>query len=122
MIKVAVPSRGNMVDEHFGHCESFSIFTIASDKEISGETRLTPPPSCGCKSNLISTLVDMGVTVMVAGGMGQGAVTYLNENGITVIRGAAGPVQGAVRAWLDGSLMDSAEICHAHGSEGCSSH
>lgn len=122
MIKVAVPSRGNMVDEHFGHCESFTIFTVNDNKDIAEESRLTPPPACGCKSNLISTLVEMGITVLVAGGMGQGAVTYLNENGITVVRGAAGPVQGAVRAWLDGKLKDSAEICHAHGSEGCAGH
>ncbi|PKU25365.1 NifB/NifX family molybdenum-iron cluster-binding protein [Telmatospirillum siberiense] len=122
MLKVAVPSRGHLVDEHFGHCEAFTIFSVGEDKEIVEETRLTPPPACGCKSNLISTLVEMGISVLVAGGMGQGAVSYLNQNGIKVVRGAAGPVRGAVRAWLDGSLEDSAEVCQAHGSEGCSSH
>jgi predicted Fe-Mo cluster-binding NifX family protein len=120
MIKVAVPSRGNMVDEHFGHCESFTIFTVNDNKDITETSRFTPPPACGCKSNLISTLVEMNVSVLVAGGMGQGAVTYLNENGIKVIRGATGPVHGAVRAWLDGRLQDNDEVCHAHGDAGCS--
>lgn len=122
MMKVAVPSRGDMVDEHFGHCESFTVFTVNGNNDITEEVRLTPPPACGCKSNLISTLVDMGVSVLVAGGMGQGAVTYLNENGIKVVRGAAGPVHGAVRAWLDGRMQDNHEVCQAHGEDGCPGH
>jgi predicted Fe-Mo cluster-binding NifX family protein len=111
-----------MVDEHFGHCEFFTIFTVIDNKDITDELRFTPPPACGCKSNLISTLVEMGVSVLVAGGMGQGAVTYLSDNGIKVVRGAAGPVNDAVRAWLDGKLQDNDEVCHVHGSEGCQAH
>jgi len=122
MIKVAVPSRGDLVDEHFGHCESFSIFTVNDNKEITEEPRLTPPPACGCKSNLIPTLVGMGVSVLVAGGMGQGAVTFLNQQGIKVVRGATGHTKDAVRAWLDGRLQDNDEVCHAHGSDGCQEH
>ncbi|MDR3437280.1 NifB/NifX family molybdenum-iron cluster-binding protein [Telmatospirillum sp.] len=122
MIKVAVPSRGNLVDQHFGHCESFTIFTVDDQKDISEDSRLTPPPDCGCKSDVVTTLVDMGVTVLIAGGMGQGAVAYLNESGIRVIRGASGPVLEAVRAWLDGRLHDNDEVCHAHGEAGCPGH
>ena len=122
MIKVAVPSRGDMVDEHFGHCEAFTIFTIDDSNSIVEQIRLTPPPACGCKSNLVTTLVDMGVSVMIAGGMGEGAVRVLGEQGIKTIRGASGPVRQAVMEWLSGQLSDSTEVCHAHGNEGCGSH
>ena len=27
-MKIAVPSRQNRVDEHFGHCEYFTVFTV----------------------------------------------------------------------------------------------
>jgi predicted Fe-Mo cluster-binding NifX family protein len=27
-MKIALPSRGNLVDSHFGHCEYFTIFTV----------------------------------------------------------------------------------------------
>jgi predicted Fe-Mo cluster-binding NifX family protein len=122
MFKVAVPSRGDLVDEHFGHCEAFTIFTIDDGKNIVEQIRLTPPPACGCKSNLVTTLVDMGVSVMIAGGMGEGAVCVLGEQGIKTVRGASGPVRQALMDWLDGQLSDSEEVCHAHGSGECGSH
>ena len=27
-MKIALPTRGKMVDDHFGHCEAFTIYTI----------------------------------------------------------------------------------------------
>ena len=122
MIKVAVPSHGDMVDEHFGHCEAFTIFTVDPCKGIVEEVKITPPPACGCKSNLVPTLADMGVTVMIAGGMGAGAVRLLGELGITTFRGASGPTRQAVMQWLGGQLSDSGIVCRAHGDEGCGSH
>ena len=122
MIKVAVPSCGDMVDEHFGHCEAFTIFTVDPSKGIVEQIRLTPPPACGCKSNLVPTLADMGVTVMIAGGMGEGAVRLLGELGITTFRGASGPTRQAVTEWLEGRLSDSGIVCRTHGGEGCGSH
>ena len=28
-MKVAIPTRNNVVDDHFGHCEYYTIFTIS---------------------------------------------------------------------------------------------
>ena len=47
-------------------------------------------------------------------GMGQGAVDKLRQAGLTVVRGAAGPVHAAARAWLDGQLVDREELCQSH--------
>lgn len=117
MIKIAVPSRGEMVDQHFGHCESFAIFTVGDDETVQDVMRLSPPSACGCKSDLVPTLVTMGVSILIAGGMGQGAADYLNRSGIKVFRGAQGSIHDAVHTWLDGRLRDSGDVCHAHG--GC---
>jgi predicted Fe-Mo cluster-binding NifX family protein len=76
--------------------------------------RLSPPPACGCKSNL---MVETGVSVMTAGGMGQGAAPILGENGIKVARGAAGPVREAIRNRLDGRTPDSLEVRRAQGNQ-----
>ena len=35
-MKVAVPTRGNVVDDHFGHCESYNIYNIIGDGMING--------------------------------------------------------------------------------------
>lgn len=117
MFKIAVPTKGGSVDEHFGHCEAFTIYTVDGDRRIVGEESFTPPPQCGCKSNLVGTLKDMGVSMLVAGNMGQGAVMKLGQAGIGVVRGAAGPAREAVQAWLEGRLQDRREVCQAHGHD-----
>lgn len=115
MSKIAIPTRDGVVDEHFGHCQAFTVYEVNESKAIVGETSFTPPPSCGCKSNLIPTLVEMGVTALVGGNMGEGAVVRLRQAGIDVTRGASGPVRQAAEAWLSGALKDAEIVCHSHG-------
>ena len=55
-MKIALPSRQNKVDEHFGHCEYFTVFTVNDNKEIMSEETVASPTSCGCKSNVAQTL------------------------------------------------------------------
>ncbi len=120
MSKIAIPTRNGLVDEHFGHCESFTVFEVDADRRIQGQENFIPPPACGCKSNLVFTLKDMGVQVLLGGNMGQGAVTKLKGQGIDVVRGASGPVTEVVRAWLDGRLKDNGELCATHHDHDCS--
>lgn len=117
MSKIAVPTRGGQVDEHFGHCEAFLVYTVDESRTITGETGFAPPQGCGCKSNLAGMLKEMGVTTLVAGNMGQGAALKLHEQGIRVVRGAFGPARDAVQAWLDGRLKDNLGVCQAHGHD-----
>ena len=117
MNKIAVPSRTGMVDEHFGHCAYFTVFTVDDDNTILAEDRFTPPPVCGCKSNLVAELAGMGVGTLIAGNMGDGAAAKLRQSGIRVIRGAGGPIEGVIAAYLAGNLADSQETCTAHGHE-----
>ncbi|WP_173710222.1 NifB/NifX family molybdenum-iron cluster-binding protein [Clostridium beijerinckii] len=114
-MKIALPSRNNNIDDHFGHCEYYTIFTVdtQSKKIIDSET-LESPAGCGCKSNIASTLSDMGVKVLLAGNMGEGAVRVLNNAGIEVLRGCSGDVKAVAEKWLEGSLIDSGDSCHNH--------
>ena len=66
-MKIAIPTRANAVDDHFGHCEYYTIFTINDNKEIVAQETLEAPAGCGCKSNIAQTLSEMGVKVMLAG-------------------------------------------------------
>ncbi|MDD5712150.1 MAG: NifB/NifX family molybdenum-iron cluster-binding protein [Smithellaceae bacterium] len=113
-MKIALPSFQNQVDEHFGHCEYFTVFTIGPDKKIASQETITPPPGCGCKSNIAQTLAQMGVTLMLAGNMGQGAVNVLGGQGIEVVRGCSGNVKDVVESWLSGNLDDSGLACGMH--------
>lgn len=117
-MKIALPSRENMIDDHFGHCEYYTIFTINDQNEIVSRETLQSPAGCGCKSNIAQTLSSIGVNVMLAGNMGQGAMNVLNSNGIEVLRGCKGNVQIVTDSWLKGDLKDSGDICEQH-EHGC---
>ena len=119
-MKVALPTKGQDVDGHFGHCEFFTIFTLDENKTIIDEEILQAPSGCGCKSEIVPSLAQKGVAVMLAGNMGQGAVNKLTANGIDVIRGCAGNVRTVTESWIAGNLDDSGIGCEAH--EGCDDH
>ncbi len=113
-MKVAVPTRGNVVDEHFGHCEAYTVFTVDANSKIEKAELLPSPQGCGCKSNIAAILKDMGVSVMLAGNMGGGALNVLNNHGIDVYRGCSGDVRQLVETFLNGNVEDSGEGCHQH--------
>ena len=116
-MKIALPSNQNQIDEHFGHCEYFTVFTVDDQKKILLEEKITSPAGLGCKSNIAQTLAEQGVKLMLAGNMGQGAVNVLNGHGIDVLRGCSGSVKDVVESWLAGNLNDSGIACaqHEHG-------
>lgn len=113
IMKIAVPTVGNQIDQHFGHCEKYSIFTI-NDKTIVAEEYMDSPAGCGCKSNMASVLAENGVKILIAGGIGNGAVNVLANNGIKTIKGASGTVRDAVELFLQGELVDSGDVCSTH--------
>lgn len=115
-MKIAVPTIGDQVDQHFGHCEKYSIFTV-EENAITAESALASPAGCGCKSNMASKLAQDGVKVLIAGGIGNGAVNVLAENGIKTIKGASGMARDAVEQFLRGELLDRGDICHTHGPD-----
>lgn len=118
IMKIAVPSCQNRVDEHFGHCEYFRVLNINEKNEIISEETVASPAGCGCKSDIARTLAQMGVKMMLAGNMGQGAVNVLNSCGIDVLRGCTGEVKEVAEQWLSGRLKDSGIACELH-EHGC---
>lgn len=115
-MKIAVPSRNGDIDSHFGHCEYFTVFSLNDQRQISAEETIIPPSGCGCKSNIAESLAELGVRLMLAGNMGQGAVNKLAAAGIEVIRGCTGSVKQAVEDYISGRLADSPVICNDHGA------
>jgi predicted Fe-Mo cluster-binding NifX family protein len=115
MMKIAIPvTKENQIDGHFGHCESYGVFTISEKKEITNIKSVESPQGCGCKSDIASVLASDGVTVMLAGGIGGGAINVLNNSGIEVIRGCSGDATEVVKLYLSGLVEDSGSSCHQH--------
>jgi predicted Fe-Mo cluster-binding NifX family protein len=114
-MKIAVPvTSDNQIDGHFGHCESYSVFTITEKKEIAERKSVRSPQGCGCKSDIASVLAADGVSVMLAGGIGGGAINVLNNSGIEVVRGCSGDATEVVKLYLSGFVKDSGSSCHQH--------
>ncbi len=116
-MKIAIPTRGNIVDDHFGHCEMYSIFTV-NDGKITNSEILPSPQGCGCKSNIASILKEKGISIMLAGNMGAGAMNVLNMEGIEVIRGCSGDTRLVIDAYIKGIITDSGIGCSHHENGG----
>jgi len=115
MKKIAVPLRSDMnIDDHFGHCEMYGIFTISEKNQIEKFETLDSAQGCGCKSGIAGDLAQTGVTLMLAGGIGNGAIQVLNHYGIGVVRGCSGNAKAVVEDYLKGNVEDSGESCHQH--------
>lgn len=112
-MKIAVPTRDGRVDDHFGHCAYYSIFEVVEGKVV-GKSKMASPEGCGCKSGIAPVLKQMGVNVMLAGNMGEGAKNVLQAQRIEVIRGCSGEVDALVEAYLAGNVKDNGEVCDHH--------
>ncbi len=113
-MKIAIPTKNNEVDDHFGHCEYFTVFTIENNKVIKTDN-IPSLQGCGCKSNIVNDLKDKGVEMMLAGNVGQGALNKLVSADIKVIRGCNGNVLETIENYLNGKIKDSMILCDHHG-------
>ena len=111
MLKIAVASEGEKVTEHFGHCVNFNIFETQNDQIVKNESISNPGHRPGFLPNFLN---EMGVNVIISGGMGGGAIEIFNEKGIEVIVGAQGEARAAVTAYLRGELKSTGSVCHEH--------
>ncbi|MCU0378218.1 MAG: NifB/NifX family molybdenum-iron cluster-binding protein [Bacteroidales bacterium] len=121
-MKIALPTRGNFIDDHFGHCDSYTVFKINENDEIESRETIRAETGCGCKSGIAAVLKEKGVEVMLAGNMGDGAVNVLQRHDIAVFRGCRGDVTEVTMAFLRGELNDSGVSCSHHHGEGGHGH
>ena len=119
-MKIAVASTGAMTTEHFGHCENFNLF----DAENGVITKHESIPNPGHKPGFLpNDLGDLGVNVVISGGMGQGAIDIFNMRNIEVITGATGSAEDCAKRYLAGELQSTGSICHKHEHAGeCGGH
>ncbi len=110
-MKIAIPLAGDTLSAHFGHCDQFAIVSVDPEsKVVKEELRLTPP---GHEPGVLPTwLAEQGVTVIIAGGMGQRAQMLFTDKGIEVVVGAASETpEELVSHYLAGSLTTGENIC-----------
>ena len=113
-MKIALPNKGTMVNQHFGMSESFVIATI-EDKKIVNIEEISSVELAHNHQGLADLLTAKGATVVITGGIGGGAITGLQQNGLKVIKGASGEYKKAIEEYINGNLEDKDVTCNHHG-------
>ena len=110
-MKVAVPTAGDRLCMHFGHCEKFVIVDVnETERKITGKEEVVPPPHE--PGVLPKWLHDLGAQVIIAGGMGSRAKQLFVEKGIKVITGAPMDTpESLVNQYLAGLLVTGENVC-----------
>lgn len=110
-MKIAVSSSNGMVFGHFGHCPEFMIFESDGNTILASETVENPGHKPGFLPNFLN---ELGVNVIISGGMGARAISIFNENNIEVVTGASGDAKEVVEVYLKGELVSDGSICEHH--------
>ncbi|MDD4817668.1 MAG: NifB/NifX family molybdenum-iron cluster-binding protein [Victivallaceae bacterium] len=127
-MKIAVASEDRRVFQHFGHTPEFSVFDI-EDERICG-MQVVPTGESG-HGALAGLLTGLGVSTLLCGGIGGGAIEALGKAGITVVGGVSGDVVEAVGDYLMNRLDVDPDFRCAHhhdgdshtcGEHGCGDH
>ena len=113
-MKIAATYDNGQVFQHFGRTETFKIYEAVDGKIVS--VKLVATEGTGHEA-LAGFLADLGVTVLVCGGMGSGASAALSEAGIDVYSGVEGNADDAVAAYLRGELVSDGVNCDHHDEE-----
>jgi predicted Fe-Mo cluster-binding NifX family protein len=131
MTKIAfVTDDHRTISAHFGRATFYEVITVENGKVTQQETRLKPghnqfanephdepghahglgPAAEGRHARMLEPVRDC--QVLVARGMGQGAYNNLKSSGIQPILSDISEIDQAVKAYMDGLLVDHMERLH----------
>lgn len=103
--KIAVTTDENQnVFQHFGHCETFTVFEVEGNSLV-GKSTLKNAGSGHAAT--VDLLKEMGVNVVICGGIGSAAMGLLMDEDILVVPGMQGDIEVAVASFLDGATVTS---------------
>ena len=114
-MKIAVTYENGNIFQHFGRTETFKVYDVEDGKIVSAQVIGSNGVGHGALAGL---LADQAIEVLICGGLGGGAMNALQQAGITVVAGAEGDADQAVRDYLAGSLVSTGANCDHHHGEG----
>lgn len=87
--------------QHFGRTRMFKLYDI-EDGKVAGTRMLPAVP--GGHGALPQQLKENGVDMVICGGMGMPMLQNLQACGLQICANVSGSADGAVQAYLDGTL------------------
>lgn len=111
MMKLAITTNGDQVNDHFGSCETFTLVELengtVNEKQVVG----TEGNHHGSLPGYLSSL---GVNVVISGGMGDGAKQKLSQLGIETITGVQGSIDDIIDQFNEGNLKTIPQAGKSH--------
>ena len=108
-MKIAIPLTGGKLSPHFGHCEEFGIYEIEDGRVVKSEKMTPPAHEPGVLPNWLH---EMGVNVVIGGGMGNRAQDLFHQNCIDVYYGVTiSDPDTVVKTYLAGDLESGVNLC-----------
>ena len=120
-MRIAVTYENGQVFQHFGHTQQFKVYDVENNAILSAVVVDTQGQGHGALAGVLSAIK---ADVLICGGIGDGARTALDANGIKLFGGVSGSADDAVAAYLNGTLAyDPNARCdhhdHEHGQHHC---
>ena len=113
-MKIAVTYENGQVFQHFGRTENFKVYEIEDGKVVS--SNVINSNGVGHEA-LAYLLADQKISVLICGGLGEGAKAALEDAGVEVYSGASGDADAAVDTYLRGELVSTGVNCDHHEHE-----
>jgi ATP-binding protein involved in chromosome partitioning len=115
VLKFALPVDNGKLSEKFGHASQFALITARAGAIAANELLPTPGHEPG---GLPEWLEELGVTHVIAAGLGEKAQKLLTHKGIEVVAGAPqGDPEELVRQYLKKTLVTGANAHPGCGSQ-----
>jgi len=108
-MKFAIPLADGKLTAHFGHCKEFALIDV--EENIIKKKEIVVPPAHE-PGVLPKWLHELGVNVIIAGGMGNKAQVLFNEQNIKVVTGAQ-PLEPEelINSYLNNALVTGNNLC-----------
>ena len=78
MTKIAIPTRDNVVDDHFGHCDHYTIISVDDNKSAIGSQRRVSLyiKEDYIRQRMLNTIVDTLRACIPKESLGEGILKY----------------------------------------------
>jgi predicted Fe-Mo cluster-binding NifX family protein len=110
-MKIAIATEGSTVAPHFGRCPEYTLYNV-KDGSVTDKTVI---PNPGHEPGFLPEyLSKLGVSCIIAGGMGMRAKNLFAGKSIQTVVGATGLVDEVAEAFAAGTLKGGESLCE-HG-------
>jgi predicted Fe-Mo cluster-binding NifX family protein len=107
-MKICVPASDRKVSRNFGKAVEFLILNIEDGRIISSDVIPNPGRE---KVKVPAFVAALGITHLIAGGIGNPAIAVFKGEGIEVTSGAEGPIETVVERYCHGTLESRKMSC-----------